>query len=303
MAGLVAAFMAISVSVVFNIQAKAMAKQAVDSGTAFAKFIAIETAVPLLSEDWITLETFIHEAATRKTFTYLIVTDRDGIVRGASDINLVGEKYQPIAATTEVLEIDNVRTTSVALENGEEAFNLEAPILFQNVNIGKIVMGLSKASLNNVQSITGWLMFSLALITTLSVSAILFFFGGLISKPLRVATDSIRQFGEGDSDVRISLTRNDEIGELFAAFNSMASNLQQITKEEIPPESADPLNANLPEELDDDATIVFVNEPEQSDLLNENNENDEKTVILNRPSESEEEQHDDTKTKLPNQDN
>ncbi|MFT6898016.1 MAG: serine/threonine protein kinase, partial [Paraglaciecola sp.] len=56
MGAIIALVMMISMTVVFNIQSTTMTEQAVDSGTSLAKFIAIETAMPLLSEDWIALE-------------------------------------------------------------------------------------------------------------------------------------------------------------------------------------------------------------------------------------------------------
>lgn len=277
MGSIVALFMLISVSIVFNIQTSAMARQAVDSGTAFAKFVAIETAVPLLSEDWITLETFINEAASRKTFSYLIVTDREGIIRGSSDINLVGDKYQPLESEEEATEIDEVHTTSVELETGESVFNIEAPILFQSVTVGNIVLGLSQKSLNEVKSVTGWLMFLLALVTTIAVSVILFIFGDLVTKPLRLLNDSIKQVGDGDLDTRISLRRSDEIGELFETFNHMTASLQQSltgsshetdtstldtdASSESTPSKPDDSLINLDLNADADATIIRVDKP------------------------------------------
>lgn len=227
MGTIVAAVMLISISVVFNIQSKTMTKQAVDSGASFAKFIATETAISLLSEDWITLETFITEAASRDTFSYLVVVDRLGIIRGASDLERVGLRYEVNEAEELILESDGVKTTSIEFEDGNKVFNINAPVLFQDTEVGHIVLGLSQDSLDEVKSVTGWLMFSLALVIILSVVAILFVFGGLIIKPLNVVTKTMQRFAAGDMDARISLWRNDEIGELFDSFNSMAAEIQR----------------------------------------------------------------------------
>ncbi|MBC3766665.1 protein kinase domain-containing protein [Neptunicella marina] len=228
MAAIVSVLMLITVSVIFNIQSKTMTQQAVDSGSSFAKFIATETAIPLLSEDWITLETFISEASSRDTFSYLIVTDRKGIVRGASDTRLVGKPYQPPEEEEIISDKDNIHTSSLMLENGSAVFNISAPILFQSTNVGQIILGLSQDSLDEVKSVTGWLMFLLALITVSSVAVVLFIFGGLLAKPLKILGQNISAFADGDYDSRVSLTRNDEIGELFDRFNMMASKIQLV---------------------------------------------------------------------------
>ncbi|MDN4502268.1 protein kinase [Alteromonadaceae bacterium BrNp21-10] len=227
MGAIVSVIMLISISVVFNIQSKTMTTQAVDSGSSFAKFIATETAIPLLSEDWITLETFISEASSRDTFSYLIVTDRLGIVRGASDTSLMGQQYMADESAELISDKDDVYTSSSTLENGTHVFNISAPILFQSTTVGQIILGLSQESLDDVKSVTGWLMFSLAIVTVTSVVLVLFVFGGLIAKPLKAVSSTLKAFGDGNLDSRISLTRNDEIGELFNSFNRMASKIQE----------------------------------------------------------------------------
>jgi serine/threonine protein kinase len=216
----------ISIKIVFNMQSSAMTKQAVDSGASFAKFISTETAIPILSEDWISLETFIADAASRDTFSYLIVTDRAGLVRGASDVSLVGKTYQPNENAELISETEDVHTTSSETADGKKMFNIKTPILFQSTEVGQIILGLSQDGLDEVKSITGWLMFILALITTSAVAVVMFIFGGLIAHPLKVLNQSLNGFAAGNLDTRISLTRNDEIGEVFDGFNSMAAAIQ-----------------------------------------------------------------------------
>jgi serine/threonine-protein kinase len=216
----------VSINIVFNMQSSAMTKQAVDSGASFAKFISTETAIPILSEDWISLETFIADAASRDTFSYLIVTDRSGLIRGASDGSLVGKIYQPNENAELISETEDVHTTSSESADGRKMFNIKTPILFQSTEVGQIILGLSQDGLDEVKSITGWLMFILALITTSSTAVVMFIFGGLIAHPLKVLNRSLNGFASGNLDTRISLTRNDEIGEVFDSFNNMAAAIQ-----------------------------------------------------------------------------
>ena len=216
----------ISIYIVFNIQSEAMTKQAVDSGSSFAKFISNQTAMPILEEDWISLETFIGDAASRDTFSYLIVTDRAGLIKGASDNSLVGKMYEPNANAELISKTEDVHTTSSETADGRKIFNIKTSILFQSTEVGQLILGLSQDGLDNVKSTTLRLMFFLALITTSSVAVVMFIFGGLIARPFNVLNQSLKGFAAGNLDTRISLTRNDEIGEVFDGFNSMAAAIQ-----------------------------------------------------------------------------
>ncbi|MGK0305126.1 MAG: serine/threonine protein kinase [Gammaproteobacteria bacterium] len=275
----------ISIYIVFNIQSDAMTKQAVDSGSSFAKFISNQTAIPILDEDWISLDTFIGDAASRDTFSYLIVTDRAGLVRGASDNSLVGKMYEPNENAELISKTEDLHTTSSETADGRKMFNIKTPILFQSTEVGQIILGLSQDGLDEVKSITGWLMFFLALITTSSVAVVMFIFGGLISRPFNVLNQSLKGFAAGNLDTRISLTRNDEIGEVFDGFNNMAAAIQDRYTEVTDELAQTGINKTgiVKEKQDDSATKAeqpsikgVTNEETESKLSSEveNNTND-----------------------------
>jgi HAMP domain-containing protein len=54
----------------------------------------------------------------------------------------------------------------------------------------------------------------------------LYVFGGLLGRPMRLLNNAMRDFGQSDLDRRIAETRNDEFGQLFAAYNHMAEGIQ-----------------------------------------------------------------------------
>ena len=223
---IVTAVMLLCMNIMFSMQSSAMTKQAVDSGESLAKFIATETAVPLLSEDWITLETLVNDASNRETFSYLIVADRSGIIRAATDNTLVGQPYQANANAEPVNQSEHTHTTSSSESDGMGMFNIETLVLFQNIEVGKIILGISQTSLDQVKSVTGWLMVLLGLITVSCVSVVMFIFASQIAKPLKTVGRAMIKLEKGDFDSRISLQRNDEMGKLFEAFNNMASSIQ-----------------------------------------------------------------------------
>ncbi|TAL07516.1 MAG: serine/threonine protein kinase, partial [Porticoccaceae bacterium] len=88
--GVVALVMTVSALTVFHIQTRMLTEQVIGSGVALATFIASESAVPVLSEDWIGLESIADGAARRNSFAYIILSDHEGTVRAATDKALMG---------------------------------------------------------------------------------------------------------------------------------------------------------------------------------------------------------------------
>ncbi|MBI1179386.1 MAG: protein kinase [Alphaproteobacteria bacterium] len=225
MGGIIAVVMAASMLTVFHFQGKAIQQESLDAGSSLAKFIATESAIPVLSEDWIRLETFVQDASERDTFTYLIVADHTGTVRAATDQSLVGKPYvRP--HDMEVLKIaPDVTASSVDLPNGQSVFNFDTPILFQTKEVGRIYMGLSQEGLEDVMGLTRTLMAALGVITVAAVVLMLYVFGGMLARPMKRLRQAMLAVAAGDLDQRISETRRDEIGALFTAFNRMMEGL------------------------------------------------------------------------------
>ncbi len=222
MGGVVALIMVVSVLVVFRVQSRVLSDQVIDGGVALAKFIAAESAVPVLGEDWIGLETLIEEAEKRQTFAYMTVIDHDSIVRIATDKTLLEQPWNPppnreIVATQNDMVIATVLTAA-----GENVFTFTTPILFNGVNIGKINVGISKNRLEEVRAITKRIMASLALTVILAVLVILYFFNKLVAKNLQVIQRTIQDFTAGNHNIRISRPWKNEFGAVASAFNAMA---------------------------------------------------------------------------------
>ena len=221
----IAVVFTLSMIAVYFVEARVIRQQVLDSGAALAKFVATQTAVPVLSQNWVPLELFVQDAQQRGSFDYLVVTDHDHIVKAATVQDLVGKAFTPPAGAQPVMQAQDLSASEVTLPDGTDAFLFDTPILFQNTEIGRIYLGVDRAGMNSVLRSTLLLMSNLGLLTVLSVVAMLWLFGGLLARPFKLLSRSLLDFGAGDLDRRISETRNDEIGQLFAAFNRMADGI------------------------------------------------------------------------------
>ncbi|WP_293268919.1 serine/threonine-protein kinase [Neptunomonas sp.] len=230
MGSVVAMVLGICMFVVLRIQSEALTEHAVDSGMSLAQFIATESSIPVLGEDWISLESLVKDTSDRKTFEYLIVQDHSGIVRGAMDTSLLG-KPLPVAENSQMIQQQGgTRVTSLALEGGQRVFNFDTPILFRDTEVGRIQLGLLQDNLDRIKQVATGLLLAVGAVTLLSVVVVLFIFGRLIAQQLKTLRRAMVDFTAGGLDRRISNQRNDEIGDLFRLFNDMADKVQNKLK-------------------------------------------------------------------------
>ncbi|HJS31847.1 MAG TPA: protein kinase [Alphaproteobacteria bacterium] len=226
MALIIALITAGSVATIYNRQASAMLRQLVDFGASLSRFIAAESAISVLSEDWVAIESLVTEVQSRQSFRYLAIVDHQGVVRAATDAAHVGEKINLPPARRVLSAGDDVRSMIVDLPGRPDTVAFETPITFQDKEIGRLYLGLSQDSVQRVSRTSLMLMIGLGLVSVLGVVLVTYGLAQLIAKPIKVIRRSMVEVAAGNADCRISQRRSDEFGDLFAAFNSMMTALQ-----------------------------------------------------------------------------
>ncbi len=220
---LVAITMGLSAFFVFRAQSNVLTQQAMDAGVSLSKFVAVQAAIPVLGEDWITLDSLVQDAAARDSFSYLMVADHTGVVRVASDPTLVGQPWAPEESAEQVYLQDKVRVT----DRGN-VFNFNLPVLFNDTVVGEVNMGLDTRPLDAALSVTKRLMLILGFAVVLAVAVAIYIFNKIIAKNLLLATRALKLVGNGQLETRISKQRANEFGDMFSAFNSMADSVEQL---------------------------------------------------------------------------
>jgi tRNA A-37 threonylcarbamoyl transferase component Bud32/HAMP domain-containing protein len=226
MAALVAVTMTLTAGVAYQRQYQAMLDQVKGYGGSLAKFMATQSAVPLLAEDYAAIDVFVQETLARQDFPYLVVADDEKVVRGSNDPKQVGQKY---AGPQEAKTIDSadkevsIRTHRLA---SAEVLDFGVPILFQGKPIGEVHLGIYEAPLARVANLVFVLLAILTLVTVGAVAVGTFLLARRLSAPIRVLKISLDELAHGRYDVRIGETRKDEFGELYAAFDKTAAALE-----------------------------------------------------------------------------
>ncbi|MFT7130629.1 MAG: serine/threonine protein kinase, partial [Gammaproteobacteria bacterium] len=178
-------------TVVYFSQLNTMRNFALDSGSALAKLIAIDSAEAMLGEDWITIETLIEDLKDNQEFTYMFVSDHKNIVRGSNEQSAVNLplKIKGLPSVSTLYTEANVREW---LYKGIPVFDFEVPIKFQEKNVGKVHIGLSQSHLAAAASTTFWTMILLIVVTVVSVTGMTFLLISRITKPIALLQNAIK---------------------------------------------------------------------------------------------------------------
>ena len=225
MAALVAVTMGLTSAFVAHRQYQAMLSETVGHGSSLAKLMAVESAAPALSEDWVGIDVFAQEVARALDLRSLSVIDRTGVVRVSTEGGSVG---QPAP----VMQGDTIPSKDAAVSvlrhdsRQGSVFTFETPIRFQDKQVGTFRLSLPEEPLAAVAAQSWRLMLLLLVITAATVTLATYLLVERYSRPLRLLRDSLDEIGQGRYDCRIAEQRADEFGEVYRAFDAMAAQLE-----------------------------------------------------------------------------
>ena len=171
--------------------------------------------------------------AENADWSYLVVIDERGLVKGTETMTSVDSPYQ---------ETPNLvpKQAPLALEEGEDfsegaaVYQVKIPVRFQDGSlVGHVFLGLSKAHVDAV--VAG------AVGTTAAVTAAVLLLGLALStviassvvKPVKALTAGAEEIGRGNLAHRIDARSRTELGTLARTFNDMAGRLEIAQREMV----------------------------------------------------------------------
>ena len=227
MAALVAVTMSVAATILYQRQYAAMLDQATGYGGSLAKLVAVQSAVPLLGEDWAAIDVFIQETQSRQEFPYLLVVDHRSVIRGSNDAAQVGTQYAPPEATPVLSHDPGVEVKSYRLPDRRVVLDFTTPILFQTREIGRVHLGLYEAPLKRVANLMLVMLAILTIVTSAAVAGGTYLLAQRLAGPIRVLRNSLQELANGRYDYRIADKRNDEFGALYRDFDQTAEALEK----------------------------------------------------------------------------
>ena len=222
---LVAVLFALVIPAVLLIQESVILGTARDNGLRLVAIFAFGSVQAVVADDFLGLRQMVNSLGREKDVRYAMIMDPDGRVLIHSRVNETGATYadpltrRALAATSPIVQETRAR-------RGEVLFDFAAPVLVLNQRRAVARIGISIAD-------------ELALIrrtrNTILGLGVLTLVAGLVwaqvqtrrlTRPIRALASGAAAVARGNLAHRIQVTREDEIGELAAAFNQMADSLQ-----------------------------------------------------------------------------
>ena len=248
-------------------QKKQFTGQLVSLGESMVSIAASNAPDKLLGGEDLALFQLVNNIAQNDQVIYAIITDENDIIKAHSNIEEVNKAYSP-PKNIMFLNKTSVAKVSSFIQGGEEILFFEKPITYQKLNVGKVRLAISQKKI--LQNIRNAKIFILVLTVIIIILGILLSLGlsRYFSNPIMKLRESTKALGMGNFDHRVSINRNDELGDLGSAFNKMAEDLALKEKIKdsfgryVTPEIVDLILANPDNQWmkgsEVEATVLFV---------------------------------------------
>jgi adenylate cyclase len=241
--------------------------QLIELGEGIVRMVANNAPEKLLGEEDLALFQLVKDIAQNKQVIYVLITDQKGVIKAHNRIDMVNKKYSPPDNVMFLREDNRVKVSSF-IRGREETLLFEEPITYQKLKIGEVHLAISQSKiLDNIHDAKISILVLTAFITLLGILLSL----GLsmyFSRPIRKLGESIKALAMDDFDRRVTVNRNDELGDLSSAFNRMAEDLALKEKikdsfgQYVTPEIVDMILENPDNQwmkgLKVEATVLFV---------------------------------------------
>ena len=195
-------------------------------GANMTSIVVNNSADKLLGQEELELFSLVKDISENEHVQYALVTDGSNLIKAHTNIERVNKIY---VSPSGLLFIKNKETLEISsfFQNGKTVLFFQQPITYQNLKVGKVYLAISQDTI--LKSIQDAQSFILVLTIIIVIIGILIgiAFSIYFSRPIRRLQESTRILAKGDFQHRVSLKRNDELGDLASAFNDMAEGLSE----------------------------------------------------------------------------
>ena len=231
-------------------QEKQFTDQLINLGESMLHIVANNAPDKILGEEDLALFQLVKDIAENEQVLYAFITDNKNIIKVHSSTEDVNKVYAPPKNGILLKESNDVKVNSF-VHNGENVLVFEKPITYQKLDIGEVHLAISQKKIQqNIRDAKIFILV-LTLVTTFVAILLILRLSIYISRPINKLRESTKALGMGDFDHRVSIKRNDELGDLALAFNKMAEDLALKEKIQdsfgryVTPEIVDLILANL----------------------------------------------------------
>lgn len=198
-------------------------------GLALAADLAKFTTKPLLENDLPTLRRFVNHSMEQDYVLHAFLLDLQGKVVMHNNLDEVGKTYTGRINVAAIQSHDPGCLKSHFPNGGELYYDIFSPIEVADARLGTVRLGYSYLAVEREVAAARQQIIILGLVTIIAGGIVAYLLASFIASPIKQITDATRKVAEGDLVTRLTIQRNDEIGELALSFNKMTEDLQKTT--------------------------------------------------------------------------
>ena len=199
--------------------------QLISLGESLVRIAKSNAPDKILGEEDLALFQLVKDIAENEQVIYALITNKRNIVMADSRMEGVGRPCERPRNIQFVSQDGGLRRGFYS-QKGEELLFFEAPVTYQDLKVGAVHLVISKKKiLENLREAKIYFLLLTMCMTALGIFLSL----GLslyFSRPIRQLSEITRALGMGEFGRRISVDRDDELGDLAYAFNRMAEDLE-----------------------------------------------------------------------------
>ncbi len=207
--------------VVNSIMDDSLLQSLIKRGSSIALSAATPAGFSILSNDRLALDNLVAKIKESQTdVAYMAIVDRKGVILAHNQLKVNGAVFEPAEGI--VIKEDRGLIVKKINRYGLLSYEIEAPILFADNMVGKVIVGLNvdtlvaaKITARNKTLFITILALAFGAVGTLVLASFL-------TAPIKRLTDGVAQIKSGDKQVEIEVTSRDELGELTSSFNEMS---------------------------------------------------------------------------------
>lgn len=207
-------------------QKEQFAAELMNLGTNMTHIVANNSADKLLGQEELELFRLVKDISENKHVQYALVTDRNNLIKAHTNIERVNKAYTSPPGLLFFKSKEKVEIGSF-FQNGEAVFFFEQPITYQNLEVGKVHLAISQHTiLKSIQNARSFILVLTIIIVAIGI-LLSIAFSIYFSRPIRRLQETTKILADGNFQHRVSVKRNDELGDLASAFNTMAEGLSE----------------------------------------------------------------------------
>ena len=210
---------------ILNRQKEQLYNRTLKVGLVSLNYFDNNAKIPLLEDNLLELNGLLKNAVQVEGIVYAFITGTDAKIKAHTDLNMIGESVPSFGRIKNVRHHGDDTYFTHRLPDGEQVLNIWRPIIFQNVRLGTVHVGVS---INFIEELIDTERLTLTLTTLVIILfglALSLFLGFYYSRPIKKLVAATHEISRGNYRHKVKLNRNDELGNLSRAFNQMGEEL------------------------------------------------------------------------------